>query len=649
MLKTKPVILTISASSTILELFVKETKNTSIVIAWEKNFDVFNKVTQYIVETEVVKTYAASVLNKMSWSVQADLNEYELLNLHPATTYAITLISLQGSELINNLTIEGQTVVGIPFPKPDEPIILSESDSTKTIEIGGNSDSTYHNINGPLSAWRVVVHIVDGDLYQNFEPLLLKNFQEASEEGIPFYITGELENRTKTFTVGDGKVWGGFENPPLPPNKHIHISVGVVSTIGNVTEVIYSDTTHDQHSLLELSTLPTILVENGTNQTLIIILATGCIIFGILLIGSIVTYCFLRVLASRRRRNTRLSNLNLELSIQTHNERQNNGFVAENFSTGTFLDNLNMLVEKLDDNQKIQRKNLTLDIDHIVASGVYGDVIQGNVTKNKISTQAQVHIISDDMEKNDQKVFLKEFSDLLEIRGHQSFLYFMGVCQTTDWFYLVFEHIEKTLKSFLLESRSSSTDKFSLISEDFVLNTITDLCTAMEYLEKNQILHKKLNSYNVRVNQDDECKLLFFGPTHFTENGKNINIERWYAPEVLKSESNYTSKSDIYSFGLLMWEFCTLGGTPFINVANSDLLARITRGARPEQPPFIYDDLYQLFLNCWELDARERPTFEEINLFLKQLTSSSLEHTLSFKKRNDLVLPYHQPSLEIQH
>lgn len=607
--------------------------------------DAFKKITQYVVDAEAVSSYAATLPKKMSWSVQPEQNDYELTNLHPATSYNISLIALQGSEPIENVTTAITTHVGVPYPQPQEPVILSESDSTKTIEIGG-PDSIYHNENGPVTSWRVVVHMVEGDLFQNFDPDLLKDYDGAKEDGLPYYIAAELENRTRTFTIGDGKTYGGYENPPLPLQKHIHISVGVVSTLDNITQVYYSETTHEQHSLLELSTQAAPDgAEDGTNQTLVIILTAACIIFGLLLICSSIAYCFLRIMA--RRRAQTLTDLH-ELSVQTHTERENNGYVADNFSSGNFTDHLALLVDKLDTNQQLQRKNLTLDIDHIIATGNFGDVIQGNVTRNHISTQTQVHIISDDMEKSDQQNFLNELNELLEIRGHQCFLYFFGVCRTPDWFYLVFEQIERTLKSYLLDARTSTLDKFSTITEDFILNIITDLCSTLEYLEKNKIVHKKVNSYNVRINQDDECKMIFFGPTHFAESGQQVDVARWHAPEVLKSHYNHTSKADVWSFGILMWECCTLGATPYGNIATVDLLPRIRNGARPEQVPFIFDDLYQLFLNCWELDAKERPTFEEINAYLKQLTSTSIEHTLSFNKRDGIILPYHQPQLEIK-
>uniref|UniRef100_A0A336LZZ6 CSON012999 protein n=1 Tax=Culicoides sonorensis TaxID=179676 RepID=A0A336LZZ6_CULSO len=631
-----------------LNLFITNVTNTSIAIRWDRPLDAFKKITAYELRAEVVFTYGSNIQKERSWNVQPEFNEYELSNLHPATTYNITLYALQNGDISANSTIQQTTLVGIPYPKPEEPTILSESDTTKTIEIT-RTDYVYHNEHGPVSAYRVVVHMVEGDLYQPFDPSLLKDYYGSKEDGLPFYITAEVGNRTKTLTVGDGNRHGDYENPPLPIGKHIHISIGVVSTLDNKTEILYSDTTHEQHTRLETIAIDIPEETNGTNQTLVIILTASCIILGLLLITSSIAYCFLRIRASRRVQ--RLSDHH-ELTVQGHGvEIENNGYVGDSFNNGNFNESLSLLANRLESNQQLSRKNLTLDIDNVIANGSYGEVIRGSIAKNNISTTCQVHTVQDDMEKGDQNSFLKEFNDLLELNGHEAIVRFFGVCKTPDWFYLVFEDIQKTLKSYLIESRNESSarnGRFTSISEEFILNMISDICSAMEYLEQNRITHKKINSYNVRVNQDEEVKLIFFGPTHFDLNGKTIDTRRWDAPEVLKSQYNhFSTKSDVWSFAILMWECCCLGATPYGNIVAADLLPRIRNGARCEQPPFIYDDLYQLFLNCWELDANERPTFLEINNFLKQLMTS-IEHTLTFVQRDGIQLPYHLPLLELK-
>jgi Protein tyrosine and serine/threonine kinase len=97
-----------------------------------------------------------------------------------------------------------------------------------------------------------------------------------------------------------------------------------------------------------------------------------------------------------------------------------------------------------------------------------------------------------------------------------------------------------------------------------------------------------------------------------------------------------------------MWEISTLGATPYgNNIPTVDLFSRIRNGARPEQSTHIFDDLYQLFLNCWELEQKDRPNFNEITTYLKQLTTS-INHVLTFDRRDGIQLPYHLPLLEIK-
>lgn len=468
-----------------LALFIQNVTKNKIAIRWDRPLDAFKKITEYVLQADVVTTFASNLPGKHKWTITSTTTDYELLGLHPTTTYNITLYAMQNGDVAGNSTVTATTLVAVPFPQPEEPVILSESDTTRTIEIV-RSENVYKNENGPITAYRIVVHLVEGDLYQPFDPELLGDFQKAKEDGLPYYIAAEVGNRTKTLTVGDGNQHGGYENPPLPVGKHIHISIGVVSSFNNITEVIYSDTTHDQHTKKPIETLEVATENDGTNQTLIIILTAGCIIIGLLLITSSIAYCFLRVRAGRRIQ--RLSDHH-ELTVQNHGvELENNGYVADSFTSGSFSDNLSLLIDRLDSNQKLMRKNLTLDIDHIIANSVYGEGIRGNVNKNNISTACQVHTIQDDMDKGDQAAFLKEFSELMELSGHENFLRFFGVCKTPDWLYMVFEDIPRTLKKYLLDARvSPNFNKFSSVSEEFTLNIISDICAAMEYLEENKV------------------------------------------------------------------------------------------------------------------------------------------------------------------
>lgn len=89
------------------------------------------------------------------------------------------------------------------------------------------------------------------------------------------------------------------------------------------------------------------------------------------------------------------------------------------------------------------------------------------------------------------------------------------------------------------------------------------------------------------------------------------------------------------------------GGTLYANIGVADLAARIKTGARPDQPPFIYDDIYQLMLNCWQLEPSDRLTFPDLVFALRQLLTAP-EHVLSYDRRDGIQMPFYLPLMEVE-
>lgn len=258
------------------------------------------------------------------------------------------------------------------------------------------------------------------------------------------------------------------------------------------------------------------------------------------------------------------------------------------------------------------------------------------------------------MEKPSQVQFLRDLNHLLQFGFHKNMMSFLGVCQTNDWLYIIFEDVALTVKQFMLNSRcepNSGHKRLTKLSEEFVLRMLFELGDVMEYMTYNKIVHRNLNSYTVRVTRQNNLKVSIFGPTLYSnlgdENPTQVDDERYFAPEVLKFQ-NFSFKSMVYSWALVAWEICCLGSTCYGNVPTSDLLPRIKKGFRPEQPSFIYDDLYQLFLNSWEIDANERPSFTDINVTIKQLQTSP-NYALNYNNQmSNINLPHYLPLLEIK-
>lgn len=153
-------------------------------------------------------------------------------------------------------------------------------------------------------------------------------------------------------------------------------------------------------------------------------------------------------------------------------------------------------------------------------------------------------------------------------------------------------------------------------------------------------------SHTVNITADETAKISCFGATPIDNHGKLIDLTRWNAPEVLRFQ-HYSDRSDVWSFGCLIWECCALGGTLYPSINSNDLIARIKAGVRPDRIPFVFDDINQLMFNCWQLEPSERPTFSDISFTLRQFLSSP-QHILSFKRQEGHLLPYYLPLLEVQ-
>jgi endothelial-specific receptor tyrosine kinase len=174
--------------------------------------------------------------------------------------------------------------------------------------------------------------------------------------------------------------------------------------------------------------------------------------------------------------------------------QENHGFVVDNFENGgSYNDQLQRLIDDVNDERKITRNNLTLDIDNIIGTGSYGDVIRGNIRLNNAnfySCQCQVHVISEDMEKRDQLSFVNEFGSLIAVGQHPNTLSFFGVCQTADWLYLIFEDTQMTLKRRLLDSRVppyTNNPRFSTMSEEMAMQFMLTVSQTMEFLVEKKV------------------------------------------------------------------------------------------------------------------------------------------------------------------
>ncbi|XP_017140669.1 putative tyrosine-protein kinase Wsck [Drosophila miranda] len=622
------------------------------------------QIASFLIRAQVVKTYSSlPAFPQPEFMVQSTESQFELTDLHPATLYNVTVRAIcmeqqqPGQTECGHDSLAASTEVGSPSPVPPQPKILTRADRTLTVEL-----APVRNDNGPVSKLLIIVEYVDDALSQPFDEQLLGSWQQAQQDGTPYYIAAELDydrpedNRTRQFVVGDGKLYGRYRNAPLEqPAAHVHVSLGVVSELDGVTKTLYTRSTHGQHTT-SMDDFSYATFEKG--QSSVVALAVTCVVFGSCLLLSLIAYFYLRYkTCSGRRIGGRNGH---EMTLQTPIiERENNGYLVEEELTTppsleTFKQQLQQLVDGFD---RLPRNALRLNVNDVIGEGRFGEIISGKFASNDTAKDCALHILSlDELNGIAQAQLLRELRQLSQLERHQHLLNFYGISASPDWFYLVFELQRVSLKRRLLESRQTApaSPRLTSLSEQLVLQWIYEMATAMSYLASCRVVHRQLCSHSVYINAESKVKLCVFGPLHYIHNScEQLDQSRWLAPEVLRHHQHHSIKSDVWALACVAWECCALGGTPYANmVANSQqLLDAIRAAVRPAQPAYVYGDLYQLLLNCWQLEPSERISFEDVAFGVRQLMTSP-RHALCFDRAAATAgaaldpLPLHLPHLE---
>uniref|UniRef100_A0A8C4RK08 Protein kinase domain-containing protein n=1 Tax=Erpetoichthys calabaricus TaxID=27687 RepID=A0A8C4RK08_ERPCA len=142
------------------------------------------------------------------------------------------------------------------------------------------------------------------------------------------------------------------------------------------------------------------------------------------------------------------------------------------------------------------------------------------------------------------------------------------------------------------------------MTHECLLAMCQDTCEGMEYLENNGFIHRDLAARNCLVSEKHVVKVCDFGMTRFVLDNEYISSTgskfpvKWSPPEVFHY-SKYSSKSDVWSYGVLMWEIFTEGRTPFENKSNPEVVDEITQGHRLYKPYLASRDVYQVMYSCW--------------------------------------------------
>ena len=253
---------------------------------------------------------------------------------------------------------------------------------------------------------------------------------------------------------------------------------------------------------------------------------------------------------------------------------------------------------------EVNRSALSLT-GQIIGRGHFGVVCAGLYHKLPVAVKV---LQNADASAKDQDDFLEEAKNLMKLK-HEHVVRLVGVSCTATPFFIVTEFVSKgNLRDCLRESRVP-TDNM-----DILFDLCIQLTAAMNYLEGLQfMLHRDLAARNCLIADDMCLKVGDFGRARFVsdDNYQAPRSEKvavkWSAPEVLCSFM-YSSKSDVWSMGVVYWEIFSGGDRPYATLSAEQTAMYVAEGGRLEKPPCCSQDLYALMKYCWKQNPRDRPT-----------------------------------------
>ncbi|KAK2578971.1 hypothetical protein KPH14_011171 [Odynerus spinipes] len=280
---------------------------------------------------------------------------------------------------------------------------------------------------------------------------------------------------------------------------------------------------------------------------------------------------------------------------------------------------------------KIKREQITLA--KFLGSGAFGEVFQGNAKDLNgpgTITPVAIKTLRKGATAQEKSEFLQEARLMSHFR-HKHVLRLLGVCLDIDPPLLVLELMEAgDLLSYLRASRSlQPTDPYALRLQD-LLAMCEDVARGCRYLEELHFVHRDLACRNCLVSaRDRENRVVKIGDfglardiyknDYYRKEGEGLLPVRWMAPESLV-DGVFTSQSDVWAFGVLMWEITSLGQQPYPARTNLEVLHHVRAGGRLPKPLNCPPTLHRLMLCCWSA-ADSRPSFK-----------TCLEHIVTLRK-----------------
>ncbi|XP_015775158.1 PREDICTED: hemicentin-2-like isoform X7 [Acropora digitifera] len=282
---------------------------------------------------------------------------------------------------------------------------------------------------------------------------------------------------------------------------------------------------------------------------------------------------------------------------------------------------------------EVSRENVT--IEKVIGKGSFGQVAQGtacNLPLEKETITVAVKMLKENAQEVERRDLLSELEIMKKLKPHPHVIKLLGCVTITDPVLVIIEYVPYgDLLGYLRKSRGLNDNYFkdpdikpqtSLSSLQLMLMT-WQIADGMSYLSSRKIIHRDLAARNILVGEGEKCKVTDFGMARnvqeenvYERKTKGRIPVKWTAYEAL-TRGRYTTKSDVWSFGVVLYEIFTIGGQPYPRTNALKVMALLNKGYRMPKPNHVAEALYQVMLNCWQEQPDDRPSFEQLRNELK--------------------------------
>ncbi|XP_078379874.1 fibroblast growth factor receptor 1-like isoform X2 [Oculina patagonica] len=291
---------------------------------------------------------------------------------------------------------------------------------------------------------------------------------------------------------------------------------------------------------------------------------------------------------------------------------------------------------------EVPRANVVME--KVIGKGAFGQVAQGKASHLRGAEDTMtvaIKMLQDNATETERKDLLSELEVMKKLKPHPHVIKLLGCVTETDPLLVIIEYVPYgDLLGYLRKSRGLNDTYFkypdvkpqtSLTSQQLIKFS-WQVADGMRYLSSRKIIHRDLAARNVLVGERETCKVTDFGMARdvyqenvYEKKTKGRLPVKWTAYEALLF-GRYTTKSDVWSFGVVVYEIFTIGGSPYPQTDGRKMADLLNRGYRMPKPRHVDKALYKIMQDCWQENPDDRPTFEYLRDELKEMENQHQRH-----------------------